>query len=89
MRLEGNHCRLYDENLVRNIMISTGLSILDYVKEHGSADAADICDYVEQNAETIIWNTIEDMNSNPDASPSEEENNADEPPLSDTGTDVK
>jgi hypothetical protein len=61
--MEGNHCRLFDENLVRNIMISTGMSILEYVKEHASASATDVCDFVEVNADTIIWNTIEDMNN--------------------------
>jgi len=61
--MEGNHCKLYDENLVRNIMISTGLSILEYVKQNGAVGASDVCDFVEMNADTIIWNTIEDMNS--------------------------
>jgi hypothetical protein len=64
--MEGSHCKLYDENLVRNIMISTGLSILEYVKENGSANASDVCDFVEMNADAIIWNTIEDMNNSPD-----------------------
>jgi hypothetical protein len=61
--MEGNHCRLFDENLVRNIMISTGLSIYEYIKGHSSATVPDICDYLELNADTIIWNTIEDMNN--------------------------
>jgi predicted transcriptional regulator len=61
--MQGNHCKLYDENLVRNIMISTGLSIMEYLKENRSLQPSDICDFVELNAETIIWNTIEDMNN--------------------------
>ena len=77
--MEGNHCKLYDENLVRNIMISTGLSILEYVKQNGTAEATDICDFVEMNADTIIWNTIEDMNNSGDI----EENEAGEEGLED------
>jgi archaellum biogenesis ATPase FlaH len=60
--MKGKCCRLYDENLVRNIMISTGLSIVEYIKQFKSVDAIDICDFVEQNADHIIENTIDDMN---------------------------
>jgi hypothetical protein len=60
--MKGKYCKLYDENLVRNIMISTGLSIIEYIKQFKSADAVDICDFIEQNADHIIENTIEDMN---------------------------
>jgi hypothetical protein len=60
--MKGKCCKLYDENLVRNIMISTGLSIIEYIKQFKSADAVDICDFIEQNADHIIENTIEDMN---------------------------
>jgi len=60
--MKGKNCKLYDENLVRNIMISTGLSIVEYIKHSKSVDAIDICDYVDQNADTIIENTIDEMN---------------------------
>jgi hypothetical protein len=60
--MKGKCCKLYDENLVRNIMISTGLSIIEYIKQSKSADAIDICDFIEQNADHIIENTIQDMN---------------------------
>jgi hypothetical protein len=60
--MKGKCCKLYDENLVRNIMISTGLSIVEYIKQFKSVDAVDICDFVEQNADHIIENTIDDMN---------------------------
>lgn len=60
--MKGKSCKLYDENLVRNIMISTGLSIIEYIKQFKSADTIDICDFIEQNADNIIENTIEDMN---------------------------
>jgi hypothetical protein len=60
--MKGKNCKLYDENLVRNIMISTGLSIVEYIKQFKSVDAIDICDYIDQNADHIIEDTIEDMN---------------------------
>jgi len=60
--MTGKQCKLYDENLVRNIMISTGLSIIEYIKHCKVVDTLDVCDYIEQNANTIITNTIEDMN---------------------------
>ena len=60
--MTGKQCKLYDENLVRNIMISTGLSIIEYIKQCKVVDTLDVCDFVEQNAQSIIANTIEDMN---------------------------
>jgi hypothetical protein len=60
--MKGKNCKLYDENLVRNIMISTGLSIVEYIKQFKSVDAIDICDYIDQNADHIIEDTIDDMN---------------------------
>ena len=63
--MTGKQCKLYDENLVRNIMISTGLSIIEYIKQCKVVDTLDVCDYIEQNAHTIINNTIEDMNQDP------------------------
>jgi hypothetical protein len=67
--MKGKSCKLYDESLVRNIMISTGLSIIEYLRQFKDADAIDICDFIEQNADNIIQNTIEDMNhDSPDGS---------------------
>jgi len=60
--MKGKSCRLYDEELVHNIMISTGLSIVEYVKQSKSVDAIDICEFVERNAGSIIAHTIEDIN---------------------------
>jgi hypothetical protein len=60
--MTGKQCKLYDENLVRNIMISTGLSVIEYIKQCKVVDTLDVCDFVEQNAQNIITNTIEDMN---------------------------
>ena len=60
--MSGKQCKLYDENLVRNIMITTGLSIIEYIKQCKVVDTLDVCDFIEQNAHNIINNTIEDMN---------------------------
>ena len=57
----GNHCRLYDENIVRNIMISTGVSIMEYVKDHKAANADQVCKFIESNAEHIISETIKNL----------------------------
>ena len=79
--MKGKSCKLYDENLVRNIMISTGLSIIEYLRQFKDPDAIDICDFIEQNADNIIQNTIEDMNHDspdgprpPDDGPADGEN---------------
>ncbi len=61
--MSGKHCRLYDENLVHNIMISTGMSVLEYMKENKFANTDDICEFVEFNARSIIEDTIEQLNS--------------------------
>ncbi|MGB7566796.1 MAG: hypothetical protein WBM07_02980 [Chitinivibrionales bacterium] len=63
--MTGKQCKLYDENLVRNIMISTGLSIIEYIKQCKVVDTLDVCDFIEQNAQSIINNTIDDMNDDP------------------------
>jgi hypothetical protein len=57
------HCRLYDENLVHSIIISTGLSVLEYYKNNGEIDIDEICEYLEINANSIIEETIEQLNS--------------------------
>jgi hypothetical protein len=51
-------CRLYDENLVHNIMLSTGLSVIEYLRENHNADSDEVCDFLETNAEVIINDTI-------------------------------
>jgi hypothetical protein len=60
--MNGKHCRLYDENLMKSIMISAGLSVFDYLNEKKIVDEQDICEYLEVNADSIIADTIEGMN---------------------------
>lgn len=64
--MSGKHCRLYDENLVHNIIISSGLSVLEYLKEHADADSDEICEFLEINANAIIEDTIEELNNSED-----------------------
>jgi hypothetical protein len=44
-------------------MLSTGLSIVEYMRENASADSDEICDFVEANAEVIISDTIRHLKS--------------------------
>jgi len=73
--MPGKHCKLYDESLVRHIMISTGISLHEFLQKQKDPAIQDVCDFVGRNAETIIENTIEDMNNasdSPDDSDPEE-----------------
>ncbi len=58
------HCRLYDENLVYNIILSTGLAVVDFLNEHRDADADEVCEYLELNADSLIEQTIQRLNNN-------------------------
>ncbi|MBN1981525.1 MAG: hypothetical protein JW795_08340 [Chitinivibrionales bacterium] len=73
--MKGSHCKLYDENLVRNIMISTGISIFEYIKENKAADAEEICEFIEYNADEIIAETIKNLNTDEGSSHEEDSNN--------------
>jgi hypothetical protein len=66
------HCRLYDENLVHNIIVSTGLSVYEYLKEHRNASSDDICEFLEVNSGCIIEETIDQINSADESSDQED-----------------
>lgn len=74
-------CRLYDENLVHNIMLSTGLSVVEFIKENNGSDSDEVCDFVEANAETIINDTIRHLRNINDY----QEKDGDEAKSGDTG----
>lgn len=76
--MKGSHCRLYDENLVRNIMISTGVSIMEFIKKNKSVETEEICEFVEFNADDIIAETIKNL-SNDDNDFDNFKNNLDNP----------
>ena len=76
--LMGNHCKLYDENIVRNIMISTGVSIMEFVKEHDIASAEDVCEFIEVNADKIIAETIKNLNGDENVNENSEDDEDDD-----------
>jgi hypothetical protein len=60
-------------------MLSTGLSVLEYVRENANVNSDEICDFVESNAEIIVNDTISHLKGmgnekGPDASRDSEEN---------------
>ncbi len=72
--MDARNCRLFDDTVVRNIMISTGVAVLDYLRRRKAADEDEVCDFVESNAEMIIADTIEEMEHS-EAEPDEPEDN--------------
>jgi hypothetical protein len=59
--MDARNCRLFDDTVVRNIMVSTGIAVLDYIRRRKTANEDEICDFVESNAEMIIADTLEEM----------------------------
>ncbi len=50
--------KLYEENIVHDIIVSTGFIIAEYLRKNPNADSDEICDFVEENADVIIDDTI-------------------------------
>ena len=44
-------------------MISTGVSIMEFVKKNKSADTEEICEFIEFNADDIIAETIKNLSN--------------------------
>jgi hypothetical protein len=61
--MKEHYSRLFDENLVKNIMISTGLSMAEQFNKRMPVSAEELASWIERNAETIINNTIEELNA--------------------------
>ena len=61
--MKGKQCKLYDENIVRNIMVSTGMAVYEFMQKNKAPGEEDICEYVEESAADIIAKTIADMNA--------------------------
>ena len=61
--MDGRTCKLYDEDVVRSIMISTGMMLLQYVKDKDVVDEEDACEFIESNAEAIINEALEGMDN--------------------------
>jgi hypothetical protein len=66
--MEGRSCRLFDDEVVRSIMMSTGVAVLDYVRQRKPVDEEEVCDFVNANAEMIIADTLEEMENDEDDS---------------------
>jgi hypothetical protein len=47
-------------------MISTGMSVVEYMKDHKYANSDDVCEFVEFNARNIIDDTIDQLNTSGD-----------------------
>ena len=54
--------KLFDEKLVRNIMITTTISVFEFMKEHKDADIKDICEFIDISSDYLIDDTIESIN---------------------------
>ncbi|MCL2689995.1 MAG: hypothetical protein FWE57_09155 [Chitinispirillia bacterium] len=77
-KMGGKYCRLYDEHLLKNIMLSTGLSVLEYIRENGELDNDDICEFIETNAAAIIDDTIDHLSTTEEEYDDEEEEEEEE-----------
>jgi hypothetical protein len=62
-KAQNKRYRLYDEHLVRNIMLSTALSVIEYLRESPHADYDEICDFIDANTENIISDTVRHLKS--------------------------
>ncbi|MCX7725550.1 MAG: hypothetical protein N2053_01745 [Chitinispirillaceae bacterium] len=60
----GMHCKLYDENLVYNIIMATGNAAFNFLQENNDAELEELYDYLERHADSIIEKTIEQLNGN-------------------------
>ena len=60
-RVEGRSCRLFDDEVVRHIMASAGVAVLDYLRQHKNVDEEEVCDFIDANAEMIIADTLDQM----------------------------
>ena len=52
---------LFDESILRSIMLSTSNSVIEYIRENGTASAEEITGFIEDNAEDIVSDTIRDL----------------------------
>jgi hypothetical protein len=67
-------------------MISTGVSIMEFVRKNKTVDTEEICEYIEFNAEDIIAETIKNLSSD-DNEYDNFDNNIDNPPLNEDNDD--
>ena len=76
--MENKRYRLYDEHLVHNIMLSSALSVIEYIRENPHADSDEICDFIDANAENIISDTVRHLKNMDDLPEKDWEDDKDE-----------
>jgi hypothetical protein len=54
----GDHVKMYDEELLKEIMVSTALCVHELLMDDPNVKEADICEFVETNFRQIIDETI-------------------------------
>lgn len=59
--MDSKCCRLFDDEVVRNIMMAVGSSVYDYMRQRKNADEDEVYDFVDANAEAIIADTLDEM----------------------------
>jgi hypothetical protein len=59
--MEERSCRLFDDEVVRQIMVSTGVAVFDYLRQHRFVDEAEISDFIDANADVFIADTLDQM----------------------------
>ena len=52
---------IYDAPVVHSIMLSTGLSVIEYLRDNPTADSEKINGFVENNFDDIIGSAIRDL----------------------------
>ncbi|MDD5674962.1 MAG: hypothetical protein PHC61_12400 [Chitinivibrionales bacterium] len=65
--MPGKHCKLYDEQLVKSIMVSTAFYILDYLKGNPILSEQEVYDFVQRNADSVIQYTVDEIHDEPAA----------------------
>jgi hypothetical protein len=70
--------RLYDEHLVRTIMLSAAIAVSEYLRENPGADSDEVCDFIDANAESIMSDTVNHMKSIDDAAANDGKDDAEE-----------
>jgi hypothetical protein len=55
--------KLYDEEIVVNVMIGVSVIVHEYLKHHIIEDGIedDLCDFIENNSDMIIQQTLENL----------------------------
>jgi hypothetical protein len=74
--MKGKMCKLYDENLVKGIIMSTAFTIIEFLKETKCNEPMDILEFVRINADQIIQNAVLDAE---DIDSGSYDNNNDDP----------